>query len=371
MKALILALSLPLAAATTWPTAKPEAEGFDVHQLEALKAKLPDLKTKALLIARHGNIVLEWYDHGVTADTRQGTASLAKALVGGMSLLVALDSGRISIDDPASKYIPAWKTDPQKKLITIKQLATHSSGIEDAESPGYQHADLPGWKGAFWKRKPDPIGIAIHEAPMIFAPGLKFAYSNPGMAALGYAVTASLRGTATPDIKSALAERVCRPLGIPDDDWRISYGESYSVDGLTVYATWGGGNFTPRATARIGQLMLQGGKWQGKQLFQEKLVRRMVQFAGTPIPDRDDELRHLASGLAWWTNYDAVWRNIPRDAFAGAGAGQEVLLVVPSLSLVVVRNGALMGPGPKFFWVGMEENVFDPIVAALRTRPRE
>src|SRR5207249_8759041 len=123
-----------------------------------------------------------------------------------------------------------------------------------------------GWKGAFWKRKPDPIGIAIHDAPVVFPPGTKFGYSNPGMAALGYAVTASLRGTATPDIHTALAERVCRPLGIPDEDWRISYGESYLVDGLKVYATWGGGNFTPRATARIGQLMLQRGRWQGRQL---------------------------------------------------------------------------------------------------------
>ena len=363
---LICLLALPLTAATQWPVAPPADEGFRADRLEALKATLPAHQTAALLVARRGRIVLEWYAPGVTADTRQGTASLAKALVGGMSLLVALDSGRIAPDDAAWKYIPAWKDDPQKRLITIRQLATHSSGIEDAEQEGYTHMEIPGWKGAFWRRKPDPITIAIHDAPVVSPPGSKFGYSNPGMAALGYAVTAALRGTSTPDLFTALERRVCRPLDIPDADWRISYGEKYSVDGLTVYATWGGGNFTPRATARIGQLMLQGGRWKAEPLFQEAWVRRVVRYAGTPLPDRNQELERPASGLGWWSNFDGVWNKIPRDAFAGAGAGQEVLLVVPSLDLVVVRNGAAMSPDHRRFWVDMEEYIFNPILAALR-----
>ena len=368
MKAVwIFAMALPLAAATSWPTAAPADEGFRTDRVEALKTTLLSHKTAALLVARHGRIVLEWYAPGVNAGTRQGTASLAKALVGGMSLLVALDTGRMGIDDPAWKYIPAWKDDPRKRLITIRQLATHSSGIEDAEQAGFTHMEIPGWKGAFWRRKPDPIRIAIRDAPVVFPPGSKFGYSNPGMAALGYAVTASLRGTATPDLFTALRDRVCRPLDIPDDDWRISYGEQYSVDGMTVYGTWGGGAFTPRATARIGQLMLQNGRWKAEPLCREESVRRMVRYAGTPIPDRSDELEHLASGLAWWTNFDAVWKKIPRDAFAGAGAGQEVLLVVPSRDLVIVRNGAAMSPREeRRFWVDMEEYLFNPIMDALR-----
>src|SRR5689334_12405253 len=140
-------MALPLGAATAWPVSKPEDEGFRADRLQALKVTLPEHKTAALLIARHGKIVLEWYGSGVTADTKQGTASLAKALVGRMSLLVALDSGRMAIDDPAWKYIPAWKEDHQKRLITIRQLATHSSGMEDAEQAGYTHMEIPGWKG--------------------------------------------------------------------------------------------------------------------------------------------------------------------------------------------------------------------------------
>src|SRR3546814_4912464 len=58
---------------------------------------------------------------------------MAKALVGGMSLLLAEQDGRLKVDDLAWKYIPEWKNDPVKSQITIRHLATHTSGIEDSE----------------------------------------------------------------------------------------------------------------------------------------------------------------------------------------------------------------------------------------------
>ena len=369
LKWLLLALTaVPLFARTDWSTATPEAEGFNMQKLEAFKSTLSGNNTRALLIARHGRIVFEWYAPGNDENKKQGTASLAKALVGGDSLMIALDEGHMQVDDLAYKYIPDWKDDPLKSKITIRQLATHSSGLEDAEAAGYSHADLPGWKGDFWKRHPDPISIAIHQTPVVFDPGSSMAYSNPGMAALGSAVTASLRGSKTPDILSALRDRICRPLEIPDEDWRISYGEHYDLDGLRVYASWGGASFTPRATARIGQMMLQHGNWDGKQLFPAGLTRKMTSYAGTALPDRHKEAFSLASGLGWWTNYDGVLKSVPKDAFAGAGAGQEVLLVVPSLDLVLVRNGQYLSPqGEDRFWQDMETLLFAPVVDALRT----
>jgi hypothetical protein len=139
------------------------------------------------------------------------------------------------------------------------------------------------------------------------------------------------------------------------------------VDGLQLYANWGGGSFTPRATARIGQLMLHQGVWDDKRLFDRALVQRMTSYAGLPIQTRSADRPGPASGLCWWVNFDGVWPNVPRDAFAGAGAGQELLLVVPSLDLVVVRNGAWMGPTARF-WRDAVDNVFDPIVEAARSK---
>jgi CubicO group peptidase (beta-lactamase class C family) len=266
---LLLSAAIPAAALTPWPTASPEAEGFDAARIQALAATLANHQTRALLIARHGRIVFEWYAPDNGPEKKQGTASLAKALVGGIPLLVALGDGRIHLDDPASKYIPSWRDDPQKSRITILQLATHSSGLDDAEQTGYEHMSIPGWKGAFWRRKPDPISIAIRDTPVVKPPGTAFGYSNPGMAVLGYTVTAAMQATATPDLQSILRDRICRPMGIPDQDSSISYGESYMVEGLKVYGTWGGGAFTPRATARIAQMLMQRGKWDARQLIPE------------------------------------------------------------------------------------------------------
>ncbi|MDH7570913.1 MAG: serine hydrolase domain-containing protein, partial [Armatimonadota bacterium] len=243
----------PVPEPFTWHTSPPESQGMSAAKLDSLRDHLAARGTKTLLILRHDRIVYEWYAPGFDAHTPHYTASMAKALVGGVSLMLALNDGRVGIDDPAWRYIPAWRNHPLKSRITLRHLATHSSGIEDAEEESIPHEALPGWKGAFWRRDPDPFTIARDQAPVLFAPGSAYAYSNPGMAMLAYAVTASLRGTPHPDLRSLLRERVMRPIGVPDDEWQIGYGRPYRVDGMELYANWGGGSYTTRATARVGR----------------------------------------------------------------------------------------------------------------------
>ena len=122
----------------------------------ALRTDLAQRNTKSLLVIRNDAIVCEWYAAGATADTKLGTASLAKAIVGGVSLAVALSDGRLNLDEPAAKFIPAWRGDPRKFRITLRQLGSHTSGIEDAEDGDKPHDKLTGWKGDFWKQLPVP-----------------------------------------------------------------------------------------------------------------------------------------------------------------------------------------------------------------------
>ena len=365
--ALILLVAPAPAGDPPWPTATPESKGFDKAKLDAARDVLAARNTKNFLVIRQDRIVYEWYAADAGPDKPHYTASLAKALVGGMSLLLALNDGRIAADDLASKYIPTWKDDPQKSKITIRHLATHSSGIEDSEQDNIPHMQLPGWKGVFWRKDPDPFTPSVHSAPVIFEPGTDYAYSNPGMALLSYAVTASLRGTAHEDIRTLLRERVMKPIGVSDDEWSIGYGQTYEVDGLPLVANWGGGNFTARAVARVGRLMLQRGNWEGVQLFQPGWADRVTAYAGTPLPSRTPGNPRPGSGLGWYTNYDGVWPNVPRDAFAGQGAQQQVLLVVPSLDLIVVRNGGeLSTPSePERSWGSIVKYVFNPVLDAL------
>jgi CubicO group peptidase (beta-lactamase class C family) len=348
-----------------WKSITPREAGLDPAKLEAWRTDLANHRTSGLLVIRRGAVAFEWYAPDSGADKPHYTASMAKALTGGMSLLVALSDGRISAGDPASKYIPAWRSDALKSKITIRELATHTSGIEDAEQDAIPHDRLPGWKGAFWRRDPDPFSIAIHDAPVLFEPGSGNAYSNPGMAALAYAVTAILRGG---DIRSLLKDRVFDPLGIPEDNWSIGYQHGYPVDGLTLYATWGGAAFTARAAARIGEFLMEQGRSNGRQLLERSAVKQVLTYAGMPKPDRTTDRFAPASGLAWYVNSDGIWPDVPRDAFAGAGAGHQLIVAIPSLELVVVRNGQAMGDAGAPFWTPIYEKVLRPLMAAVTDR---
>jgi CubicO group peptidase (beta-lactamase class C family) len=360
----LCAVSAGLAGAQSmnWDRISPAEAGLEAAKLEAWQSSLAAHKTTGLIVIRRGRIAFEWYAPGWNADRPHGTASMAKALVGGMSLAVAMSDGRISPDDLAGKYIPGWSTDPLKSKITIRELATHTSGIADAEQDDIPHDQLPGWKGDFWKRTPDPFSIALRQAPVLFEPGTQNAYSNPGMAALSYAITAALKGG---DIRTLLKERVLDPIGVPEGHWSIGYGRAYEVDGLKLYANWGGGSFTARAAARIGQLMMLEGQWGGRALIRREVVKQVLTDQGMPHPPRSATDPAPASGLAWYTNADGIWPAAPRDAFAGAGAQHQVIIVAPSLDLIVVRNGDALDDSKSGFWGPIYGLVMKPLMEAV------
>jgi CubicO group peptidase (beta-lactamase class C family) len=349
-----------------WTVASPESQGMNLSSLESAWAGLKARKTSALVVIRHDRIVFERYAAGFVRARPHYTASMAKALVGGIGLMVAMQDGRISPDDLASRYVPEWRGDARRKSITVRQLATHTSGIEDAEADGLPHQRLTGWKGDFWRRLDvprDPFTLARDTAPVVDKPGTCERYSNPGMAMLGYCVTASLRGTTDCDLRSLLKHRIMEPLGVPATEWSVGYGTTTTVDGLHLVGTWGGGSFSPDAVARVGRLMLRRGDWAGVRLVSPSVVAVVTRPSGMP--------GH--SGLCWWVNRSEregggkLWTSAPEDAFGGAGAGQQLLLVVPSLDLIVVRNGELLDQTMSFH-EGLDRYVIAPVLAAIRPR---
>src|SRR5881628_1541082 len=297
-----------------WTAASPESQGMITSQLESIWTDLEGRRTTAFLVIRNDKIVFERFAAGQGGSTKHYTASMAKALVGGVSLAVALSDGRIALDDQASKHVVQWADDPAKSKITLRQLGSHTSGLADAEENGLAHEKLTGWKGDFWKRLAppnDPFTISRDRTPLLFTPGGGIQYSNPGMAIPGYAVTAALKNSPHKDLRSLLRERVMRPIGVPDAQWSVGYEQTFNVDGLPLIATWGGGSFTPRATARVGRLMLRKGNWEGHQLIASSAVEQTTRDAGTP-----------ANGaVGWWSNNDVTVESLPKDAFWAAGAG--------------------------------------------------
>lgn len=136
-------------------------------------------------------------------------------------------------------------------------------------------------------------------------------------------------------------------------EWSCGYGRMEIVDGLPLVASWGGGAYSARATARIGRLMLREGNWEGRQLLSAEAVRQITTDVGTPGPN----------GMGWWSNNDGHVAALPRDAFWGAGAGGQVVLVVPSMKIVAVRNGGSLEAGNND--VALEKCFFTPLAQVL------
>src|SRR5947199_10865761 len=77
-----------------------------------------------------------------------------------------------------------------------------------------------------------------------------------------------------------------------------------------------------------------GGRWNGRELVRRETVKQTLTYAGMPKPARTKDDPAPGSGLAWYVNSDGVWPEAPRDAFAGAGAGHQVVITIPSLDLI-------------------------------------
>ncbi len=113
--------------------------------------------------------------------------------------------------------------------------------------------------------------------------------------------------------------------------------------------------------------MLHRGEWNHHQLIARSVVDAALANAGTPTAAAPTDKNAPASGLGWWINAKGGWEGVPRDAFGGAGANHQILMVVPSLDLVVVRNGQSLdtearGEG---FWPPAVRYLLKPVIDAI------
>jgi len=358
------------AALVDWPELTPASEGFDADALRALRDSLAERGTKTLLIARHGNVVFEWYGPYFDANTRHYTAAMLKGLAAAPTLIAAVDEGLLSLDDHAADWLPSWRSDPRRAQITLHDLAFHASGMEDVDFDAGQAGELPGWKQRYYDHPDERFRLAVDSAQILFAPGDHFSYSGVGFYVLSYIATEALqRRSVGQDIPTFLGDEVYGPLGLPRQVWRIGYARSDTIDGLPLTHFGSGGELTARAAARIGQLFLQRGCWRGTQLLDADLVDAMLGRHGvTPLAMSTGERPGPAPGGGWWVNVDGAWPSGPRDAVAAIGASHQVVWIDPTLELVAVRMGGNMATGEESFHEALDRHFTAPLYAALETR---
>lgn len=348
-----------------WQAADPEHEGLNGAVLDSLRLSLAE-GTESFLVVRGNHVVYEWYATGSGPNLRRGTAAMAKAITGTLVALTAATDRRIGLDDPAWKYIPRWHADSIRSKIRIGDLASHHSGMDNVDFGAGRDGKLEGWKKRYYEHRGERFELALDTAPILFPPGTRSSYSGVGYYALAYALAASLKGAPQQDVRTLLRERIMGPLGIPDQDWQLSYGESYQVDGMTLYAIGSGASYTTRAAARVGELFLDRGRWGDRWLLDSGLVSRALAPAVEPAVSDSGPYPAApeASGGGWALNIHGSWPTVPRDAIAGMGDGQQAILVVPSLDLVMVWMGKHLAPADDFE-TALRDQLFSPLMRAV------
>ena len=310
-----------------WPTATLAAEHIDQPAMERLVQSFIDMKMDeadapeihALLIARHGRLVLEEYFHGFSRDKLHTLRSAGKSM-SGVVIGAAMHSGApIRLDSRVYEVMnhgsfPAG-LDPRKRAMTLENLLTMSSGHycddTDDKAPGnedYINDDL----------RPSNVVDYFMSVPMATDPGTNSVYCSmqPHLAL-------SMLGEATHESPLRTFDRlVARPMQITNYSWPLD----------TNGRPYGGGSLALRARdfMKFGQLMLNEGTWNGKRILDASYAKAAV--------SPQYHLRNVDYGYLWWMEY-YPYKNRKVLGYSARGAGGQMIFVVPDLDLVVTAMG--------------------------------
>ncbi len=249
-------------------TALPEQVGVDSRMLTQLSSWLREqqLDIRSLLIVKDGKLIFERYTSDLDRDHNYELYSITKTVT---SLLAGMliDEGRLSLDDNIYDTLGKYRPDLQaqladKKDITLRHLLSMSSGL---------HYDFNPENDPIYYGSPDRLKLVAGTTPKV-APGSEFEYTdvNPVF------VAAMVSAAAGMPVADYAAEKLFKPLGMANYQW-----DRADEQGL-VSAGWG---LRLRAIdlAKVGQLIMDKGQWQGRQIVSESWIKQM----STPVAARD------------------------------------------------------------------------------------
>ncbi len=322
--ALALVPTPPQREGVKWPTnewsmATP-AKDVEAGLLDALldvvfSGKGPVPGTRALLIVHRGMLVTERYAPGFDADRRFLSQSVAKTVLGALAG-VAVREGKVALDAPAP--VAAWRDDADPRhAITVRNLLQMTDGLDfnEAYFNPFTSDVLP---MLFGSEREDMAAYA-GSRPLAAKPGERFAYSS-GTANLLSGILRDAVGGTKDAYLAFMKQALFDPIGM------TSAEPEFDVSGTFVGSSWV--HATARDWARFGLLMLRGGVWDGRQV----LPVGWVDFMRTP---QDNGVY----GAMTWVNPGKRLSTMPADTFIASGHRGQVIAMVPSKDLVVVRFG--------------------------------
>jgi CubicO group peptidase (beta-lactamase class C family) len=326
----------PVATEDGWSIATPEDVGFDpaaLCQWSERRIATPRDNIHALLVVRQGKLVFEQYFTGdderggrpvgqVTYDpTRLHDLRSVSKTVTALLVGIALAQQQLaSLDQPIFDFFPEYADlrTPDKARITLRHLLTMSTGL-DWDETRTPYTD-PNNSAVRMIRAVDPYRYVLSE-PVVTPPGAKYTYSSGATELLG-----AILHKATGQRLDALARTVLfEPLGIVEVEWM------HNADGNAA-ASWGL-RLRPRDMAKLGQLVLAHGLWNGRQIvprdYMDEATAPQIQGAGAYF-----------YGYQMWVGRSLVHKH-EIDWAAGFGLGGQRVFVIPSVDLVVVLTAGL------------------------------
>lgn len=312
-------------------TAAPETMGFGPGLAERFAA-LQDagrlLNVHGVVALRRGRIVFERYMAGTdenwgrplgsvefTADTLHDMRSVTKSIVG-LLYGIALGNSRVPAPDQSllaqfPEY-PDLAKDPDKMQLTIAHALTMTMALKWNEDLPWVHSDEVEMDNA-----PDRYRFVL-ERPMLGPPGKGFIYNGGATTLLGLLIE---RGTGV-DLHSFARTALFEPLGITASEWSKVGNVASAASGLRL---------TPRDLARIGQMVVAGGKWQGRTV----VPADWLEASFRPAAVVDDGRRY---GYQWFVGELALpgkTGTVGAKWVGGFGLGGQRLFVFPELDFVL------------------------------------
>jgi len=298
--------------------------------IKAASAYSAERRGYSFLVLEDGRITYESYANGDSADRIASIYSGTKGFwcVGAAA---AVQDGILDFDEPVRDTLTEWKSDPNKADIRLRDLLNFTAGIEPVFS---LHGRGIGDRNQYSLRLP----VAVPR-------GESFMYGPSQLQIFSEVLRRKLLPRhLTPE--QYLEKRVLRPLGIGVVDFREDRkGNPLLASGFRL---------TAREWARLGELILGKGKYHGRQLVRSDLLAEC--FRGTRV--------NPMFGMGFWLNRTGSdtqevdvekilevpwerqnWRDAclcqeaPRDMIAAIGSGYQRMFIVPSMNLVIVRQG--------------------------------
>lgn len=315
---------------------KPGAPAPDITydfngQRHTLEDYLQRQRVTSLVIVKDGELRLERYQYGRTAQHRFISFSMAKSMT---SLLVgiALEQGLIkSLDDTAETYAPELKGSAYG-ATTVRHLLLMGSGVRWQEDYSGRDDVSDLWNALFRQhRGGNPTAVLTARRPQDWPPGTRFRYSTGETQVLCHV----LHGATRRDVSELTQEWLWKPLG-------AEAAAAWLVGWQGIEYCGGGFNATARDYARVGMLLARDGERDGRQIVPRDYLLQATESVRLPAGFRVNEAGPgFGYGYQFWLGGGAT------RGFALIGVYGQQITVIPDQGLVIVHTAAWTQSSPE------------------------